>query len=601
MVLGRKTKANYPFNVMRNAAQEPWNSLFMADLLRIRSDAARRRSQRSHVLALRKLLRGLGEGAKARALQGLKYARLPVAPPTSILDEEEGGSSSSVGGKGRSKVDSRVRVPPPLSPAYPLTGRNSNGISNRNSEGEAAEEVFGLVEPLGLASLGQTAASVESRQAGSGGVGAANDDSAVGDDGDGSSGVKGGTAPSKGGKGAPSAAVSGPLDVESLWLKATGRENEIVAAPPKQAGQGAILAAAGPAAIARPAAAAASDVDELDEAAEEGALKEEADGLAEGGNGQEEEETESDVPASKPLNSVSDGQSSQRQPRLADLSTADDGRGDLSSLAGDGEGESDGDEAGAEAEEEEEEGGNDDNEDEGSTSGLSKRLPMDAAVGRLLREGREDRGRLLLQLYNQQQPHKQSNGYMTSPLSSLTSSLPRPWLLILDADALPSGDEQSWRGVMQQVTQGEVDESHEAKGPSLGGTAGSSRTVLTSATTGSADSGGLPSLRRLFSVLTFEPSSNGAPGSPSPVDIFNSFLRDTSPRHNSTGALHAWIRGLYAAKGARVFSDFTKGAYRGTMPVRSWLKEGGRWATPGQAVKVEYMPKHEPYFIAKVR
>jgi len=58
----------------------------------------------------------------------------------------------------------------------------------------------------------------------------------------------------------------------------------------------------------------------------------------------------------------------------------------------------------------------------------------------------------------------------------------------------------------------------------------------------------------------------------------------------------------YAARQVKVFSDFTKGAYRGTMPVRSWLRRdgGGPYGVGGPAsVPVEYMPKHEPYFLGR--
>lgn len=471
VVQGRKTKATYPFNVMRNAALEPWNSLTMGQAAAVRSVQARQRSQGAHVAAMRRLLSGLGESLR-------------------VL---------TVGGR-------RVPAPPPLSPAYPLEGLEIVGPSSPS-------ELSADGRPTAVAAAQPRTGRRRGRRRGGGGGG--------------------GAAPATAKLEPKPVGAAIPADVQALWLQAT------------QGGGGGTAAESAP---------------------QDYAVEAEGDVAGDGGGGEPDEakqqlpgagiEEKGEDEATKPALQVR---------RVNSDKGGDDAGGDYSEFdAGAGGEEEEGTEA---------EGGGDEEEEEESEAEGGAQKP----AARKLRH----RGRLLLE----------------AGISDLSPSggprISLPWLLTMDADAAPSGDEQSVRETLAAALAAD----RAAAAASTGAREGRDH--------GSTDPGGLPSSRVLYSILSFEasgayagPDAGLAAALTGPVATFDAFL-GLSPRANSTVQLHAWLRGAYSGRAVKVFSDFTKGAYRGTMPVRTWLRPDGPYHGP--TVPVEYMPKHEPYFLAKVR
>ena len=176
---------------------------------------------------------------------------------------------------------------------------------------------------------------------------------------------------------------------------------------------------------------------------------------------------------------------------------------------------------------------------------------------------------------------ERSSNRRSSAAVAPQTPLARPWMFTIDADALPSGDAPEFRRVMaaaEKAEFGDEDVGNALAGPS------------------SPDSrrNGVARLRRLYSVMSFEPTSK------SEFDAF--VLTDPSDAR----AMHdEWLNGMYTARKVKVFSWYTRGAYKGTVPVRSWVTakassaSSSTYAGPS-AVDVEYMPKHEPYFLTKV-
>ena len=160
----------------------------------------------------------------------------------------------------------------------------------------------------------------------------------------------------------------------------------------------------------------------------------------------------------------------------------------------------------------------------------------------------------------------------------------RPWIFTIDVDALPSVGEAEFRAVMKAVALPHASDVDAVTSASDSSSAASLHMQ---------PGGGIPHLRQLYSVMSFEaPPTAGN-------DAFEAFTA-APPSRGTAGRerQYTWLRRRFAARDIRIFSDYTKGAYLGALPLSKWLDPNSEYH--GRAVPVEYMPKHEPYFIAKV-
>ena len=135
----------------------------------------------------------------------------------------------------------------------------------------------------------------------------------------------------------------------------------------------------------------------------------------------------------------------------------------------------------------------------------------------------------------------------------------RPWVMVSDADAIPSMSAEETRQLLANVAP-----------TGIFGTKP-------------------PQLRQLFAVPSFE--KNGV--IPGQRDAFDQFLEA-----GTGAAAMRWLRRKYDSYEVRTyFCDVWCVSYRGTLPVRQWLGKEGLYATSTPVL--EYMAHYEPYFVAK--